>query len=848
MISSKKLMISLLSFSMVGALYSPLLLPSNGQVMAAQKNVAVQQPFKPSQLNKVKLSATSYLEVNEVQFYHVEGDKNVYFTVTVHNQGSKSLSLMDYWFSIRSNQGNKYPIQLMGLTEKKDNIVPAKSKKTFKIHAKVDSKLNLSDLKLSVIKWDFSLSNGSFERVIGSVSIPKNYAYITPVGKQREIKQGQNTLVTSASNLELTTVGNHVQASLTVDIKNTSNSAVNLDSLKFYLRTNTNRYYVLDADQSKKSLLPGESARIKFYSKLPTDLKKATYQLFIAEEAGAGTVTGTDAPKASASLPLSYNHLKTIDTRGSVTLKGQSYKLLVENQFVDTKISNVMVDTNSEYHNVTISYAMKNMGKTAIKKPKLQFELLTNVDTSYPVQAGPTDTPEGNTNLLPGVTEEATITASIPASVSLSNMKLTVKRVADENKNNDYLLAQYMVPDTTSVTTESKATYVNKQGTYEVNVDNFERLPWDSKDIINTTITIKNTGKNTQPLPKFAMTAWLSGVKVDSKDIQLLHVDGAIGLKPGESAKIIATSKVSSDSKFENAKIRLSEIVDDKPISTIGNFMIKAADADLPTYDPASTAYYTLTQPGVEAQMNVLETNVYEGKNTNVIRSLLSYRNTGERYSKLPNVVAYYYETSTGVQIPAKLTLSDKEVTPDGVNLISITADIPKKYKASDLKLLVGQGISEGKYITGTTKADSYVNGAFLSLTDDKRESKLLFEVLDLRPFEFKFNKIFARSSNGDQVDFNFEYTLKQNNPFEEMLVDRNLVIEIEYNGNKFSQSYKLGEGNGSLAVGDKISKSFAVDDYAMKGVGSSGFKLNVYDELNGAKKLLMSHRVNNFE
>ncbi|TVX89466.1 hypothetical protein [Paenibacillus agilis] len=844
MSNKKRIIATTLSLTLLVSTYGSII-NSNEATAAPAKSQTVNNNalFKTSDLKPVKLTSTSYLKVNDVQFYHVEGEKNVYFTVTVHNDGNRSLSLMDYWFSVRSNMGNKYPIQLMGLTEKKDNIVPAKSKKTFKIHAKVDSKLNLSDLKLSVIKWDFSMSNGSFERVIGSVTIPKNYSYITPVGKSREIKQGQNTLVISSSNLDLTNVGNHVQASVTVNIKNTSNSAVNLESLKFYLRTNTNRYYTLDSVQAKKSLLPGESAQVKFYSKLPTDLKKATYQLFIAEESGAaptGTGEGAGTGASKANLPVAYSHLKANDTRGAVTLKGQSYKLLIDNQYIDTKITNMMVDTNSEYHNITISYAMKNIGKSAIKKPKLQFELLTNVGTSYPVQAGE---PEGN--LLPGVSEEATITASIPASVSLTNMKLAVKRVADENKSNDYLLAQYMVPDTTSITTDSKATYVNKQGTYEVNVGSFERLPWDSKDIINTTITIKNTGKDTQPLPKFAMNAWLSGVKVDSKEIQLLQVDGAIGLKPGESAQFIATSKVSATSKFDNAKVTLSEIINDKPTSTMGNFMIKAVDAELPSYDPASTAYYTLKQPGAEAQMNVLETSLYEGTNTNTIRTLVSYRNTGGRFAKMPQVMAYYYDVANGVQIPAKITLTDKEVTPDGVNLVGITADIPKKYKASDLKILVGQGITEGKYASGTQKADSYVNGALLILGDDQTKVEdYILDPIELRPYTFKFNKVNATEDTNGQSTFNFEYTLSEHNPFEEVLEKRKLLFELEYNGNKFTKSYEVGQDN--LKVGEKVPQSFTIDNPAMKGIGQSGFNLRLYEEVNGAKKLLLEHRAYN--
>ncbi|MCG7408003.1 hypothetical protein MH117_11280 [Paenibacillus sp. ACRRX] len=831
MTKRKEIVAGLLSAAMISAMLAPVY---TGIAEAASSNGAatkvVNNAYKPTTLNKVTLNGKSYIEVNDLQFYHVEGDKYAYFTVTVHNNNSKSMNLMDYWFSITSNSGEKYSVQLLGLTDKKDNIIGANTNKTFKIYSKVNPKLNLFNLSLNVIKWDFSMPG--FERKLGSIRIPNNYSTVTPIGKDREIKQSDNSIITTASALQLVNVGNSTEAMVSMYFKNSSASAVNLNNHKFYLRTTTNSYYALEADRPQISVLPGEKIKVNFYAKLPLNIKKSNYQMFIAEEVGT---------EAKQQLPIATFGLMIRELKHTVTGLNKTYNLLVDKQEIESKITNTMVDSNKEYHNVTLTYQLKNVGKKGVKAPKYKYELMTEQRVSYPLE-----TVELTGDLLPGISQEATMTTSIPADIKISNLKLVVKKIADENKSNDYLLAQYQVPDSSEVTTGSKTTYVNKQGAYEVQVENFERLPWDSQDTINAVITVKNIGSNTQPMPDIAATAWLNGVKIDSKDIHLLKVDEAIGLKPGETAKLIATSKVASDSKFDSARIQLSEVINEKPTNTIGNFMIAADKATLPTFTPGSTAKYTLQQPSVKAELNVLETNTYEGKNKNVVQALLSYRNIGDRYAKLPNVHAYFTDGSD-VAIPAKIALSDKELGPDGVNLISVSADVPKKYRAADLKLIVGQGIIKGKYIAGTEKPDSYVNAAVLGLTDDKTKVNSLFDVLELRPYSFNINKINAQTNNTDQVLLNFEYNLSVNNPFAEVLAERNLLFEIEYNGKKFEKKYKLGDGNDKLSNGDKIKESFAIDDYAMKGVAYSGFTLRVYEEFNEARKLLLSHKVENF-
>ncbi|MDK8181615.1 hypothetical protein [Paenibacillus sp. UMB4589-SE434] len=821
---------AVLSMTMVMAFSQPLW---QDRVEAASSSSSVQAQsslFKPEALKTVRINAQSYLEVNDVQFYHVDGEKIVYYTVTVHNSGKQSLNLMDYWFSIKSNTGEKYSIQLMGLQEKKDNLITANTVKTFKIYTKVNPKLNLSNLSLHVIKWDFSVPG--FERSIGSISIPATYSNVTPIGKDRSIKQGENTVVATASALQLVKSGNATEAMVSMYFKNTSNSSIKIDSYKYYLRTNTNRYYTLDPDQLNLSVLPGEKVKVNFYAKLPDDLGKQTYQIFVTEE------TGTEKKTA---LPVASYALMIRDSSKSITRANQSYSLNIDNQAIESKITNTMVDSTAEYHNVTLTYQLTNKGKKAVAVPKHSYELVTDKQISYPFEKV-----ELTGELLPGISKEITMTASLPVDSNIKNLKLITKRIAEENKKNDYLLAQYLVPEKTGVTEGTTTRYVNKQGAYEVTVENFERLPWDTQDIINATITVKNIGKETQPMPKMNATAWLNGVKVDAKDIQLLPVEEAIALKPGDTAKLIATSKVSSQSKFDSARIQLSEIINEKPVNTIGNFMVAAENANLPIYTPGSTAKYALKQPGVDAEMGVLESGTYEGVNNNVVRTLLLYRNSGQRYAKLPALKAYY-KTSTGIYIPAKVTLSDKELSPQGANLIAISADVPKNIKKQDLQIIVGQGITGGKYVSGTEKAESFVNAAILALGQDDTKVTTLFEPMELRPFTFKINSVNARTNDNDNVQFNFNYTLSEYSPFQERLADRKIVVQVEYYGKKFDKVFQLGSGTDSLAVGEKISQSFNITDPAMKGVGNTGFRLNLYEEVDGARKLLMNHFVGNF-
>lgn len=816
---------TILSLTMVGTLNLYL----SNTTTASAKTTNAQSAYKPQAFQKVNLTSKSYLEIDDIQFYHVKNEKYVYYTVTVHNKDSKSLNLLDYWFKINSNTGEKYNVQLMGITDKKDNNIQANTSKTFKIYTKVNSKLNYYNLSLSVIKWDFTVPG--FERVIGKINTPSSYNNSTPIGKSRIIGTNQD-LVTTASALQLVEVGNVTESKLDLYVENKGDSTISLDQYKYYLRTNKNQYYTFEMIDGINKLLPGEKRKISLYTKLPQNSLKASYQLFISEE------TNTEQ---KVETPVAYYTLMIRDQKNALTGVDKEYLLNVSNQQVSTKVTNTMIDKTDEYNNVTITYELTNKGKASVKVPQYQYSALTDGSTLYPFQA---ETIEGE--LLPSETKEVTMTTSIPADKSVDHLKLIVKRAADEGKANDYLIAQYLIPDTKPVYSNNKATYINKQGSYEVTIENFERLPWDTQDIVNASIKIKNIGSKTQPMPKLAATTWFSGVKVESKDIHMLAVDESIGLEPGQTSEMILTTKVSSEATFKDARIKLSEVVNDKPVSTVGNFVVSEENAKLPTYLPGSTVYYQLNQPGIKAELNVLENNTYNGSTNNTLSTLLTYRNTGSRYSELPSIQAYYY-VEGGVQIPAKVSVVEGEVGPDSAHLISITAEVPKRYNASDFKLLVGQGIAEGKYVTGKNKADGYVNAALLGLTEEQDKVKTLFEALELRPYTFKINKINAHRTFG-QVRFDFEYNMSEYNPFDSILNKRKLVFELEFNGKKYSKAYELGEGNSNLSVGNNIKETIQVEDPNMEGIASAGFLLNVYEEVNGARKLLIQHDIYSYD
>lgn len=794
------------------------------KVVTAASNTKVSAP----KLQKVKLTSTAYIECNEVQFYHVDGDKYVFFDVTVKNEGKNTLNLIDYWFSIKSNTGEKYSVQLLDLKDKKDNLIPSNTSKTFKIYTKVNSKLNLYNLSLDVIKWDFSVPG--FERGIGSIKVPASYSNAANVGQDHKINQGERTLVTTASALQLVDSADNTEAMVSLYIKNTGNSAAQVDAFQYYLRTSTNKYYSLEPEQKELSVAPGEKIKVNFYAKLPSKLPKQDYQLFIAEEVGTDTKIKT---------PVAYYKLMLRELKNTITQQGQPYTLYQDNQPIETKITNTYVDSNAEYHNITITYQLMNKGKKAVPFPKYIYELVTSNQQAYPFS-----NPETTGELLPGISQELTMTTSVPASTDVDNLKLIIKRMSDEGKNNNYLLARYMIPNSNVITEGTTSRYVNKQGAYEITIENFQRLPLDTQDLINARLTVKNIGTSTQPIPKLSPSVWLNGLKVNSDDIKLLAVEDEVALKQGETAEYIITSKVSSQSKFDTARVQLSEIIQEKPVNTVANFTIKTEDAELPTFAIGSTANYTMKQPGVTAEMKILESDLYKGDRRNVISALVLYRNSGDRYAALPAVKAFY-KTNTGVIIPAKVTLSDKELAPEDANLISFTAEVPKQFTKEDLQLVVGQGIKEGKYATGAASADSYVNAAILEMGNTSEKVKTLFESVELRPYTFRINEAYSRKDDSNSARFYFNYNLSEYAPFREVLVNKSIVFEIEYNGKKFEKVYKLnGEG---LQLGEKIDESFVINDPAMSGVGLSGFRLNVYEEVEGARKHLIEHSVGYF-
>ncbi|WP_028543944.1 hypothetical protein [Paenibacillus taiwanensis] len=824
----KKYVAVVLSFIMAVSMTGPLM-SSKVEASAVKSSNPV---FKPAALNKVNLTSKSYLSVSDVQFYNVKNDKVVYYTVTIQNNDTKSLNLMDYWFNIKSNTGEKYPIQLLGLAEKKDNLIVPNTSKTFKIYTKVNSKLNLYNLSLNVIKWDFSVPG--FERSIGKVTIPTTYSNVTPIGSYKNIQDGDKKVQTIASSLQLVNIADKLEAQMTFYIRNTGDTTLLLNNYNYYLKTSTNKYYQLESEIKELSIAPGENKAVVLYAKLPLTASKEKFQLFIS------SVEGTEN---KVELPVGYYAMMFKSKLNSTVAAGKPGLITVQGQSISTQVNNTMVDTNSEYHNITMTYKMENKGKNPVSLPKNQYQLMTKDQLLYPL----TIAEEVATELLPNLSKEIVLTASIPANTSLDGLKLVIKKTKEENKTNDYLIAQYQVPPTNTTTGSNKTTYVSKQGVYEVSMSGVERLPWDKDDLVNTKVTIKNVGNKMQPVPSLKPTVWLNGVKLDEKLVQLLDVQGEVGLEVGKSTEYILTTKVANDSKFNNAKIQLSEIIDGKPVNNVGYFVVATQDTKLPIVK--SNEYYLANQPGTKASLTALDSNTYIGKNTNVINSVFSFKNTGDRYIQLPQLKAYYI-TPDSTYIPAQVNSVEQEISPNGLALLSINADVPGKYNSKDLKLMVGQGITNGKYATGKDKSDGYVAASILELPKENNDKVNLFTPIDIRPYTFKINKISANKSglsNIGEVKLDFNYDLSQYNPYEGTNNVHKLVFQVEYNGKKIDKVFEINNGSGTLALGDKVAETFMINDIAFDTIEHSGFTLNIYDEVQGARKLLISHKVYSF-
>lgn len=235
----------------------------------------------------------------------------------------------------------------------------------------------------------------------------------------------------------------------------------------------------------------------------------------------------------------------------------------------------------------------------------------------------------------------------------------------------------------------------------------------------------------------------------------------------------------------------------------------------------------------------MLRSLVYSSSSSDLIYTELEVTNNENHQIDLSQFTGAY-QSSNGQSYKASASQIETSAAPDQKSIVSLWARIPKSISTSDIKLIVGEGITDNKLTPIKGEPNGYVNAAALELggTTSPTLSTTL-ENMDMLPYKLTVKNAKASLTGSSSVQLSFDYTQTRNMDYAIGEYGHKYLFEvIDSSGHTFEKEFTPET---DLRVTSGGSASFSINDIIYENKRSGTFQLNVYDLFDGHKVKLGS-------
>ncbi|MBN3523892.1 hypothetical protein [Paenibacillus apiarius] len=795
-------------------------------------------------LSPVKLTGKSFVKLTDLNILTQDDGNVLTYTLTYYNNDTKSISLLDYWTKVKSKSGTIYSVNMISKDKDKKNIAP-QSQMNVTYYAKLGKNVKVNDLFFQIIKWDFS--KPGFENQIGHFSIPASYSITTPTNQARKIRINDIPLNSKVEQMLMFPSDGYNMVNLNVSLENIGYKVLEDPKLKFSIRANNGANYPLALDSSSVDykIQPKDKKTLNLMTKIPTSVKLDKLELQIIQEDVSAKSETDKINYAVATLQLPMANSKDLVT--------QQYKekiIKVENTKLETRIQTGWITQSYDNSDVSLTFEIKNIGNQPITLPKYEFTIHADKGEIFPISNKMFE----KVTLQPAESKSFKLNATIPTASGTGHLKLHMNTPSENgtspaegtnqsNKNDNqysFPVAVYEVPELISIQNAKGSEFqvANSKGTFGVTLSSIQRLPWTDGDIVSAKLTLRNKEFKTLELPK------LEGMfKIDSAkstgETKLIQSDSSLVIGPKSEMDVYIVTKVPSYLDFTQLQIALMEKLGEETSELI-QFTNSSKIEDLDVVKFGSD--YNLKTAGRKAEIKARETLIYPGTSSNLVVTDLEMKNAEKRPTDLSQIVGYY-KSKDGELFKANIIQVDHQTGPEGKNIVTLWARIPDKVYTTDMQLIIGEGITDGKLTPPKGEANGYVNAVALELQTYQPGSKTPIEKIEMFPYTLTMNKLKAEAS-GASLRLEFNYHLDRDLSYDMGEYQHKLVFEVtDTSGRAFSKEVAL---ESELKVGLNQTQTISFDSSFFDNVKSGNVMLSIYDQFQG-HKLRLAHQALSF-
>lgn len=836
------LITSMLFISSSGGLVAAASTPANSG-KPATNNSATTKKQQTTTTNKVvhtlakvpavKVTARSTVKLTDVNILSQDDGNTVTYTLTYKNNDSTPMMMLDYWSKVKTKGGTSFSPKLIAKDQEKKTVSPGSTVDLTYV-MKVGREVKLSDLNFLIVKWDFSKPN--YESTLGKFNVPASYSITTPVGKTKTVRLSDSAVKVKVSGIKVYPGENKKQyVKVGVNLNNISYKLLDSPNIKWILRTPGGTNYPLtpDKDSTGVSIQAQANKTLNLMASLPTALKLEKSELLLVEEQGEEK---TALPVAALQLPeASQTNVNVVANQPNI--------ISIDGQPVSTLLESARVRGEDEEFDLTMQWVIKNQGKKEVKVPKYALEIRTEDGTSYPIETKALD----DLKLKPGATKTIKLITTIQGDGDTSKIKLyaMTPTTKDESKEGEtsgggtsgfefsYPVGIYAIPESVTsgdgLTTET--VIKNSKGTFGVSVGSLQRLPWTDSDIIAAKVTIRNASAKTVQLPELEAMFTIDSARIDG-DTKLIRAEGGKLLGSGMVTEAYLLTKIPSELNMSRLELTLQEKVSEEEKNDWITLSTSGLIQPLSYVGEGKT--YTQGTADKETELGIRRTYVYPGSSSDIVYTEFEMTNKSLRQSGLAKLVGYY-KTADGQYYKATAKQANRVPGPGQKSIVTFWAKVPKSVKTlSDMRLIVGEGVADNKFVTGEGDATAYVNAMSFEVQPKSLSVLSSLNDIDLYPFKFSGSNIKAYLTGGTAVQIEMIYSLTQEEAVDSGEYGHKLILSLtDGSGKVFDKEITPGT---DLKTGINQTLNWSIDDTVFDKIRGGSYRVALYDVFEGQR------------
>jgi hypothetical protein len=781
--------------------------------------------------NKVKITANSYAVLTDINLSSAEESNVLTYVVKIYNGDKAPIQLIDYWTRVKSKTTGVVYSSVIATEDKDKSKILSKSYQEVKFFSKLDKSVKIDDLKIEVVKWDFSQTD--YIKRLGEVSIPKGFTYVVKPTLYKTLNVMDVPIKANIKDYTVSKFGDSNLFSLSVQFQNVGKVALKAVKTKYYLVNEEGIRYQLNADVSADlTIQPKEKKTIVLGASIPSEANLNKWTLQIDQEDETAKV---NLGLVSFSLPESTtNNVAPIKQEKLISVNSKQVG-------VEVKYGSVVGDGDRKI-NLSVSYI--NRDTSTIDLPKYNYEIHVGSDYSFPLVYKET---AASTALNPLQRKTVSLSATIPANLFSSNIQLVIaKQIGGLSSAETPATETFNVPvavfDLKDLSTTSPNQSINvdtSTGSYDVTLEEVQRLPWSDTDIIAAHFIIKNPSfVSSMPVPTLQGYMTIDGINGAEADTKYIQAGSALTIEPTGTIDAYVITKIPYISDYSDVLVGLQEKVNED-IREIATFAKSKETTVYPSI--AANSEYDIDTKGKRVKVKARKTNVYSGLSSNVMYSELEIQNLEARQSNLSKMVAYY-TSGNGDYYKATISQSEQPTQANGKSLVTAWAKIPRSVSLSDLKLLVGQGVLDNKLATPKDEPTAFIDAALFDLPSSNTEVNRTLINMDFFPYSFSIKNFNANLTGSGTLSVAMDYNLSRELDYDVDKYEHKILLEIED-----AQTQRVFEREAS--IGTDLTEgihtfNYSINDSIFEDMTAGAFTIKVYDVFQGQKRLVGSQSI----